>query len=62
MDARSDAPQRPFMQWRFFFGACFLTAAGLLPHAPLVSLLAGMGLAAAILYAWHRAGRGERRP
>ena len=50
------------MQWRFYFGACFLTAAGLIPHAPLAPLLAGMGLAAAILYAWQKASRGQRRP
>ena len=47
------------MEWRFFVGACLLTAAVLLPHAPPRQVLAGMALAAAIQYGWWK--RGERR-
>ena len=33
------------MQWRFFFGACFLTGALLLPHANPEPIIAGMAVA-----------------
>jgi hypothetical protein len=42
--------------WKFFFGACFLTGALLLPHAGLGPLLAGMALAGLIQLAWSRIG------
>ena len=34
------------MQWKFFLGACVLTAALLQPHAPMKSIIGGMALAA----------------
>jgi hypothetical protein len=40
------------MQWQFFFGACLLAGAALLPHAPVRPVLAGMALAGVIHYAW----------
>jgi len=40
------------MQWKFFFGACFLTGAVLLPHAPPSSVLGGMAVAAVIQFTW----------
>jgi hypothetical protein len=42
------------MQWQAFFGACLLAGAALLPHAPARPVLAGMGLAGVIHYAWLR--------
>jgi hypothetical protein len=42
------------MQWRFFFGACLLTAAFLLPHAKVVPVIAGMLLAALVQWTWSR--------
>jgi hypothetical protein len=36
---------------RFFIGACILTAALLLPHAPVYDILMGFGLAALLLFA-----------
>lgn len=42
------------MQWQFFFGACLLAGAALLPHAPARPVLAGMALAGVIHYAWLR--------
>ena len=42
------------MQWRFFFGACLLTAALLLPHANAGPILAGMLLAALVQWGWSR--------
>jgi hypothetical protein len=42
------------MQFRFFVGACFLTAAMLLPHANALPVVAGMLLAAAVQWAWSR--------
>jgi hypothetical protein len=45
------------MDWRFFFGACLLAAAALLPHAPPRPVLAGMALAAAIHYGWGKRAR-----
>lgn len=45
------------MPWKFFFGACFLTGALLLPHAGLGPLLAGMALAGLIQLAWSQIGR-----
>jgi len=40
------------IQWQAFFGACLLAGAALLPHAPVRPVLAGMGLAGVIHYAW----------
>jgi hypothetical protein len=37
-----------------FAGACLLTGALLLPHAPLWSVLAGMALAAVVRWTWQR--------
>ena len=34
--------------WMFFFGACFLTATLLLPHARVEPVVAGMALAGVI--------------
>jgi hypothetical protein len=42
------------MKWRFFFGACFLTAAVLLPHANAVPVIAGMLVAAVVQWGWSR--------
>ena len=42
------------MKWRFFFGACFLTAAILLPHANAVAVFAGMIVAAVVQWGWSR--------
>ena len=42
------------MQWRFFFGACLLTGAVLLPHATAAPILAGMLLAALVQWGWSR--------
>jgi hypothetical protein len=40
------------MEWRFFFGACLLTGAMLLPHAKAGPIIAGMLIAA--LVQWGR--------
>jgi nucleoside recognition membrane protein YjiH len=45
------------MQWKFFFGACLLTGALLLPHARPSSVVAGMVLAAFIQWIWALAHR-----
>ena len=42
------------MQWRFFFGACLLAGAVLLPHANAVPVIAGMLLAALVQWGWSR--------
>jgi hypothetical protein len=42
------------LEWQFFFGACLLTGAALLPHAPVKPVLAGMALGGAIHYAWSK--------
>jgi hypothetical protein len=42
------------MQWRFFFGACLLTGAVLLPHANARPVIAGMLLAALVQWGWPR--------
>jgi hypothetical protein len=42
------------MPWRFFFGACVLTGALLLPHANTVPVIAGMLLAALVQWGWSR--------
>jgi hypothetical protein len=42
------------MQWRFFFGACLLTAAILLPHTRVGPVIAGMVLAAIVQWGWSR--------
>ena len=42
------------LEWRFFFGACLLVGAALLPHAPVRPVLAGMAVAGVIHYAWLR--------
>jgi hypothetical protein len=43
--------------WKFFLAACLLTAAILQPHAPVVSIVAGMGLAGLLLWAHGRVSR-----
>ena len=45
------------MQWKFFFGACFLTGALLLPYAPPPAIVGGMALAALIQWIWAVARR-----
>ncbi len=45
------------MEWKFFFGACFLTGALLTPLAGLKPVTMGMVLAAAILGAWSASTR-----
>ena len=40
------------MEWKFFLGACFLTAALLVPFAGPRPIVAGMVLAALVLLAW----------
>jgi hypothetical protein len=47
--------------WKFFLGACVLTAALLQPHAPARSIAGGMGLAALVLVAWALVSRGRAR-
>jgi len=42
------------VQWRFFFGACLLTGAVLLPHANARPVIAGMLLAALVQWVWPR--------
>ena len=37
------------MQWRFYFAACFLTAALLGPHAPVFAMVSGMVIAGLLL-------------
>lgn len=48
--------------WKFFLGACTLTAAMLQPHAPLTPLFTGMALAGVLLLAWSRLDRQRQRP
>jgi len=51
------------MQWRFYFAACFLTAALLGPHAPVVPMLSGMGIAGLLCLVWRTVEtRGRRGP
>lgn len=45
------------MEWKFFFGACFLTGALLTPVAGVKAVTIGMVLAAAILGAWSASKR-----
>jgi hypothetical protein len=40
------------LKWPFFLGACFLTGAILLPHAPLRPVIGGMAMAAVLRAAW----------
>jgi hypothetical protein len=47
--------------WKFFLGACLLTAAVLQPHAPAKSIVVGMGLAGLVLCAWALASRARSR-
>jgi hypothetical protein len=49
------------MHWRFFVGACLLTAALLQPHAPLKSVLGGMGVAALLQLALTQIQRRRER-
>jgi hypothetical protein len=46
------------MDWKFFLGACFLTAALLVPQAGMRPVAAGMVLAALVRLAWARRGGG----
>jgi hypothetical protein len=52
---------KDILVWKFFFGACVLTAALLQPHAPARSIVGGMGLAALVMWAWAVAGRRRTR-
>jgi hypothetical protein len=45
--------------WKFFLGACVLTAAMLQPHAPVKSILGGMGLSGLVVLVWTLASRGR---
>jgi ABC-type Co2+ transport system permease subunit len=38
--------------WKFFTGACLLTGALLIPHAGLIPVLKGFGIAAILLGVW----------
>lgn len=49
------------MKWSFFLGACGLTGAALLPHAPVVPVIGGMALAALILWLWNSTSRPKVR-
>ena len=49
------------MTWKFFLGACVLTAAVLQPHAPIQSILGGMGIAALAQWGWSLAIRQRQR-
>jgi hypothetical protein len=40
------------MPWRFFLGACLLTAAILLPHANPAPVVVGMLLAGLVQWTW----------
>jgi hypothetical protein len=42
------------MPWRFFLGACLLTAAILLPHANAIAVIAGMVIAGLLQWSWSR--------
>ena len=53
--------QLPPMEWKFFFGACFLTGAVLLPHAGIKPVVEGMALAAVILGLWWFFGQESSR-
>jgi len=48
-----------FVKVQCFGGACLLTVAMLLPHAPLGPVLAGLGLAGLIQWIWWRWGSGD---
>jgi hypothetical protein len=45
------------MQWKFFLGACFLTATLVGPHVGIAPLAGGMALGGLILLAVSRARR-----
>jgi hypothetical protein len=47
---------RGFVRLQSFAGACLLTLAALLPHAPLGPLLAGLALGGIFQWAWWRSG------
>jgi hypothetical protein len=47
--------------WQFFFGACFLTGALLLHHAPPVPVFAGMVFAGLARVAWFQIVKDWRR-
>jgi hypothetical protein len=47
----------PPMEWKFFLGACFLTAALVVPYAGPRAVIAGMALAALIQWAWRHIHR-----
>ncbi|HLG57198.1 MAG TPA: hypothetical protein VI485_17795 [Vicinamibacterales bacterium] len=49
------------MQWKFFLGACLVTAALLLPHAAAGPVVAGMALAGVLQWGWSRIGGGRER-
>jgi hypothetical protein len=49
-----DQPRRRRLEWRFFFGACLLTGALLVPGAGAGPVAAGCALAALVLLAWSR--------
>ena len=47
----------PGIKWAFFFGACLLTGALLLPQHSPVPVVTGMAFAAVILVGWQRISR-----
>jgi hypothetical protein len=49
------------MQWQFFLGACFLTGALLLPHAPGIPVIVGMMVAGIVHVVWFRISRHRNR-
>jgi hypothetical protein len=50
------------MKWQFFLGACFLTAAVLLPHARVRPVVAGSALAAVLRWIGSAIGRDRWKP
>jgi hypothetical protein len=45
---------RDLMEWKFFFGACLLVGAALVPHAGLAPVAAGIALAATLRWVWYQ--------
>jgi hypothetical protein len=46
------------MPWKFYLGACLLTASLLVPHAGIRPVLAGEVLAGVVLWLWTHRGPG----
>jgi hypothetical protein len=61
VDTQSSDSSAHVMQWKFFLGACLVTAALLLPHAAAGPVVAGMALAGVLQWGWSRIGGGRER-